>query len=76
MLTCRSWSAGIGPVKDAYNIGENPQFCLEVEANMGAVWVLLTRHITEIDDFRENKEYITVLVYKNDGNRVYYPSKF
>lgn len=41
---------------------------------MGAVWVLLTRHITEIDDFRENKEYITVLVYKNDGNRVYYPS--
>lgn len=43
---------------------------------MGAVWVLLTRHITEIDDFRENKEYITVLVYKNDGNRVYYPSMF
>lgn len=76
MSFCRSWSAGVGPVKDAYNIGENPQFRLEVEASAGAVWVLLTRHITQIDDFRENTEYITVLVYKNDGNRVYYPSRF
>lgn len=70
----QSWSAGVGPIKDAYNIGENPQFCLETTDNKGAVWVLLTRHITRIDDFRENTEYITVLVYKNEGNRVYYPN--
>lgn len=70
----QSWSAGVGPIKDAYNIGENPQFRLETTDNQGAVWVLLTRHITRIDDFRENTEYITVLVYKNEGNRVYYPN--
>lgn len=71
----QSWNAGIGPAKDAYNIGDNPQFSLEVQAKItGAVWILLTRHITDIADFRENQEYITILVYKNDGKRVYYPN--
>ncbi|CAH0398502.1 unnamed protein product [Chilo suppressalis] len=68
----QKWDAGNGPVKDIYNIGENPQFSLHVQGK-GAVWLLLTRHITQIDDFRDNKEYITLLVYKNDGKRVYYP---
>ncbi|OAD59639.1 Calpain-7 [Eufriesea mexicana] len=68
------WNAGIGPVKDVYNIGDNPQFLLEIKNNVsGAIWILLTRHITDIADFRQNQEYITVLVYRNDGKRVYYP---
>lgn len=58
-----------------YNISENPQFCLDIgNVISGAVWVLLTRHITEIQDFKENREYITVVVYRNDGKRVHYPS--
>ncbi|CAL7935433.1 unnamed protein product [Xylocopa violacea] len=68
------WNAGIGPMKDAYNIGDNPQFLLDVKNNVkGVIWILLTRHITDIADFRQNQEYITVLVYRNDGKRVYYP---
>lgn len=69
------WQAAEGPVKDAYNIGDNPQYRLEVQAgNEGCVlWILLTRHITERDDFAENKEFITLHVYKSDGRRIFYP---
>lgn len=28
------------------------------------------------DDFAENKEFIALIVYKNDGRKVYIPSKF
>ncbi|KAI4456316.1 calpain-7 [Holotrichia oblita] len=68
-----SWKAGSGPTKDLYTFGSNPQYSLDVGPDTtGAVWVLLTRHIMDIADFRENREYITVLVYKG-GKRVYYP---
>lgn len=71
----RSWSAGVGPAKDTFNIGDNPQFRLQVGDGKGAVWILLTRHIVDIEDFKYNREYITMLVYKNKGKRVYYPRK-
>ena len=72
--THQSWNAGTGPSKDAYNVGDNPQFSLSVPAGRGSIYVLLTRHITTIEDFRENKEYITLLVYNHkNGKRVYYP---
>lgn len=72
--THQSWHAGTGPSKDAYSVGDNPQFSLSVPAGRGSIYVLLTRHITTIEDFRENKEYITLLVYNHkNGKRVYYP---
>ncbi|CAL4159522.1 unnamed protein product, partial [Meganyctiphanes norvegica] len=70
--THQTWQAGKGPTRDLYTIGENPQYSLEVQSPGGAaVWVLLTRHITEIEDFRNNKEYITLLVYKTGGSRFF-----
>ncbi|CAG9856353.1 unnamed protein product [Phyllotreta striolata] len=69
----QSWNAGTGPVKDLYTIAANPQFSLNIPGDGGgAVWLLLSRHITDIDDFRDNKEYITLFVY-NGGQKVYYP---
>nr|XP_039261066.1 calpain-7-like isoform X1 [Styela clava] len=69
-----SWMAHDGPEKDSYSLGDNPQFSLEVRnPQQSAVWVLLTRHITDKDDFAQNQEFITMLVYKNEGKRVYYP---
>ncbi|XP_041101012.1 calpain-7-like isoform X2 [Polyodon spathula] len=71
-----TWDAKQGPVKDAYSLANNPQFKLEVQCPQGgaAVWVLLTRHITDKDDFASNREFITLVVYKTDGKKVYYPS--
>ncbi|XP_059165867.1 calpain-7-like [Physella acuta] len=75
--TCmhHTWSAKEGPKRDTYNISDNPQYRLEVKGNQAgaAVWVLLTRHITDKADFADNREFITVLVYKNGGKKVFYP---
>ncbi|XP_064455329.1 calpain-7-like isoform X2 [Ornithodoros turicata] len=71
--THQSWNAVVGPTKDVYNIGENPQYTLELSKSGCAVWILLTRHITDRDDFANNKEYIALLVYKTNGKKVYLP---
>uniref|UniRef100_A0A8C2X587 Calpain 7 n=1 Tax=Cyclopterus lumpus TaxID=8103 RepID=A0A8C2X587_CYCLU len=71
-----SWDGKQGPVKDVYSLANNPQFKLEVQCPTGgaAVWVLLTRHITDKDDFAQNREFITLVVYQTDGKKVYYPA--
>jgi calpain-7 len=66
------WRAGVGPVKDIYNIGHNPQYRLTPDSDNCSIWILLTRHITEVEDFAKNKEYIAVIVYKG-GKKVYLP---
>ncbi|XP_028835821.1 calpain-7 [Denticeps clupeoides] len=71
-----TWDGKQGPVKDVYSLANNPQYKLEVQCPQGgaAVWVLLTRHITDKDDFAQNREFITLVVYKSDGKKVYYPA--
>lgn len=75
----RKWSANEGPIKDRYNLGENPQYLLKVKTATKAAnkrcttWILLTRHIVDKADFAENKEYIALVVYKASGKRIYYP---
>jgi len=71
-----SWPARQGPVKDLYNLGDNPQYILRINPKVrSSIWVLLTRHITERQDFAVNRIFITLFVYKNGGNRVYYPNE-
>lgn len=69
----KSWLQKSGPVRDLYNMGENPQFRLEFKTKEPAIlWILLSRHITTIDDFANNREFITCHLY-DGGDTVYYP---
>ncbi|KAI9314987.1 hypothetical protein BX666DRAFT_1965459, partial [Dichotomocladium elegans] len=68
------WPGNIGPKKDVYNLGYNPQFSLEVNVpdnKPAAIWLLLSKHIMVTG---ENTDYITLHVYDNTGGRrIYYP---
>eukprot|EP01135_Chromosphaera_perkinsii_P004541 Nk52_evm11s288 gene=Nk52_evmTU11s288 len=79
----RKWPANSGPQKDSYNMEYNPQYCLSLKFSKdhiknhtkALVWILLTKHITKIEDFADNQDFIGVHVYnaKSGGNRIYYP---
>ncbi|KAI9016376.1 hypothetical protein CLU79DRAFT_763565 [Phycomyces nitens] len=70
------WHEDMGPKKDVYNLGYNPQFRLKVnvpDKKPAAVWILLSKHIMVTE---ENTDYITLHVYNNtNGERVFYPGE-
>ncbi|KAI7867268.1 hypothetical protein BDF14DRAFT_699957 [Spinellus fusiger] len=70
------WPEEIGPKKDIYNLGYNPQFHLRVNVpdhKVATVWLLLSKHIRVTE---ENIDYITLHVYNNsNGERVFYPGE-
>ena len=37
----------MGPAKDLYYIGDNPQYSLTLSSPDSTAWILLTRHITD-----------------------------
>ena len=54
-----------GPKKDLYSVGSNPQYVLDVDASVDTtLWIVLSRHITQKSDFANNKDFITLMVYK------------
>ncbi len=69
-----AWPFLEGPRKDNYNLGNNPQFGLELnveDERNTAVWLLLSKHVLVKE---ENKDYITLHVYQDTNcERVYYP---
>eukprot|EP00041_Stephanoeca_diplocostata_P024567 m.626660 g.626660 ORF g.626660 m.626660 type:complete len:594 (-) comp22553_c0_seq28:140-1921(-) len=72
-VTHRRWEQTAGPVRDRFNMGENPQYTMEITSReKSAVWVLLSRHITDLQDFADNKEFITCHVFKG-GKRIHHP---
>ncbi|KAJ3146966.1 calpain 7 [Geranomyces michiganensis] len=68
-----SWSSS-GHRNDAFNLGDNPQYALEVDVHdvrLAAVWILLTKHVTQTE---ENTDYLTLHVYDGtEGRKIFYP---
>jgi calpain-7 len=68
------WPENVGPKKDIYSLGYNPQFSLRVnvpDKKSAAVWLLLSKHIMVTE---EKTDYITLHVYDDtNGERIYYP---
>jgi calpain-7 len=65
------WDPSKEEYKDQYlyNISRNPQYRLIVKSEKaGRVWVLLTRHITQKEDFAHNHTFICVHVASGRGN--------
>ncbi|KAM3589448.1 cysteine protease [Umbelopsis sp. WA50703] len=71
------WHGDIGPKKDTYNLGYNPQFKLVVnvpENKTSAVWLLMSKHIMVTE--QKNVDFITLHVYNDtNGERVYHHGK-
>lgn len=68
LILNRKWSHGEGII--AQTLGDNPQYLLTVQPGTGSIWVLLTTHITCLEDISQKREFIRLLVYLNNGKKV------
>jgi calpain-7 len=73
------WPESQGPSNDTFNVGENPQYILQLSdeavAKKPTVWVLLSRHVNKQEqEGEEVNDYLTIhLVRVNAKERVWYP---
>lgn len=73
LLHCLTKRARFALPRGRYNMGENPQYAIEVNSDGKCqVWVLLSRHIVDIEDFANNREFITCHIFRG-GNRIHHP---
>ena len=73
------WDNSNSPVKDRYFLTKNPQYRLSIRnvdkskthGGTGTpIWLLLTRHITDLKDFEDNSVYLALMIFKG-GKRLY-----
>jgi calpain-7 len=55
------WPKDVGPTQDTYNIGENPQYTLELSdkaiAQNASIWILLSRHVSKQEQLEGKVSY-------------------
>ncbi|KAG7346312.1 calpain family cysteine protease [Nitzschia inconspicua] len=74
------WPVSQGPQNDTFNVGENPQFVLQMSddavARKPTVWVLLSRHVNKQEqEGEEVNDFLTVHLVRNSDKkeRIWYP---
>ena len=74
------WPETQGPKDDSFNVGENPQYILQLSdqavAKKPTVWVLLSRHVNKQEqEGEEVKDFLTIHLVRNSSKkeRVWYP---
>jgi calpain-7 len=80
LTTHGMWPESQGPKNDNFNIGENPQYILQLSdeavARKPSVWVLLSRHVDKQEqEGEEVKDFLTIHLLRNSSRkeRVWYP---
>eukprot|EP00804_Cyclotella_cryptica_P011617 CCRYP_017509-RA/>CCRYP_017509-RA protein AED:0.04 eAED:0.04 QI:113/0.83/0.71/1/0.66/0.57/7/1872/973 len=74
------WNKELGPADDSFNIGENPQYIVNLSKNAidnhATLWILLTRHVTKQEqEGGEVSNYLTLHIHRitSSKRRVWYP---
>jgi calpain-7 len=76
------WPLSQGPLDDAFNVGENPQYlvtlCNEAVEKQAVLWVQISRHVSKQEqEGTEAQAYLTVHIHRTsvDKERIWYPGR-